>query len=146
MDGSFILPAIILVPLIGAILTLFMGGEKQKYARIVAFVFTLITLGLTAIIMLGGDDLSQFDFSANWIDSAGLKMSLLFTVDGLSILMVFLTAVLEVIVVAFSYKEGDRPNYFFTLLLGLFGFVLFALRSEERRVGKECRSRWSPYH
>ena len=24
------------------------------------------------------------------------------------------------------------------------GFVLS--RSEERRVGKECRSRWSPYH
>src|SRR5256885_15423363 len=23
---------------------------------------------------------------------------------------------------------------------------LAALRSEERRVGKECRSRWSPYH
>ena len=22
----------------------------------------------------------------------------------------------------------------------------FAIRSEERRVGKECRSRWSPYH
>src|SRR5574344_2745528 len=22
----------------------------------------------------------------------------------------------------------------------------FPLRSEERRVGKECRSRWSPYH
>ena len=21
-----------------------------------------------------------------------------------------------------------------------------AVRSEERRVGKECRSRWSPYH
>src|SRR2546425_4157864 len=25
------------------------------------------------------------------------------------------------------------------------GFLL-AFRSEERRVGKECRSRWSPYH
>ena len=24
--------------------------------------------------------------------------------------------------------------------------VLSAARSEERRVGKECRSRWSPYH
>ena len=22
----------------------------------------------------------------------------------------------------------------------------FGFRSEERRVGKECRSRWSPYH
>ena len=25
-------------------------------------------------------------------------------------------------------------------------FALWAARSEERRVGKECRSRWSPYH
>ena len=25
-------------------------------------------------------------------------------------------------------------------------FVEIAFRSEERRVGKECRSRWSPYH
>ena len=25
-------------------------------------------------------------------------------------------------------------------------FPYFVLRSEERRVGKECRSRWSPYH
>ena len=24
--------------------------------------------------------------------------------------------------------------------------VLQQVRSEERRVGKECRSRWSPYH
>ena len=24
--------------------------------------------------------------------------------------------------------------------------VTYANRSEERRVGKECRSRWSPYH
>jgi hypothetical protein len=24
--------------------------------------------------------------------------------------------------------------------------VVLDLRSEERRVGKECRSRWSPYH
>ena len=24
--------------------------------------------------------------------------------------------------------------------------VLSLMRSEERRVGKECRSRWSPYH
>ena len=25
-------------------------------------------------------------------------------------------------------------------------YDLILLRSEERRVGKECRSRWSPYH
>src|SRR2546422_2804779 len=26
------------------------------------------------------------------------------------------------------------------------GICCVAVRSEERRVGKECRSRWSPYH
>ena len=31
-------------------------------------------------------------------------------------------------------------------VVGLAGFAAPFLRSEERRVGKECRSRWSPYH
>ena len=26
------------------------------------------------------------------------------------------------------------------------GYYKGSIRSEERRVGKECRSRWSPYH
>ena len=30
------------------------------------------------------------------------------------------------------------------IVLHFFGYKL--TRSEERRVGKECRSRWSPYH
>ena len=32
------------------------------------------------------------------------------------------------------------------LLLIVPGSPAFMARSEERRVGKECRSRWSPYH
>ena len=31
----------------------------------------------------------------------------------------------------------------FVICCGYRGYVI---RSEERRVGKECRSRWSPYH
>ena len=30
--------------------------------------------------------------------------------------------------------------------LQLGGGLNYVYRSEERRVGKECRSRWSPYH
>src|SRR2546422_9942694 len=30
--------------------------------------------------------------------------------------------------------------------LGALCFAELTTRSEERRVGKECRSRWSPYH
>src|SRR5207247_7918982 len=32
------------------------------------------------------------------------------------------------------------------LMLALTFIVMAVLRSEERRVGKECRSRWLPYH
>src|SRR2546430_8855701 len=35
-----------------------------------------------------------------------------------------------------SKASEDRPK----------GGILRTHRSEERRVGKECRSRWSPYH
>ena len=42
----------------------------------------------------------------------------------------------------------DKQGFLDTMNgLGLPGVHLEALgRSEERRVGKECRSRWSPYH
>src|SRR3712207_9115376 len=44
---------------------------------------------------------------------------------------------------------APRPNALwvsdFTYVATWSGFVYVA-RSEERRVGKECRSRWSPYH
>ena len=34
-----------------------------------------------------------------------------------------------------------------TLAAGVFSVLaVICYRSEERRVGKECRSRWSPYH
>ena len=39
-----------------------------------------------------------------------------------------------------AVKEGDR------ILFGKYSGSEVKLRSEERRVGKECRSRWSPYH
>ena len=31
-------------------------------------------------------------------------------------------------------------------VVGVSALYHLAKRSEERRVGKECRSRWSPYH
>ena len=33
-----------------------------------------------------------------------------------------------------------------SLVLAGLSAILALVRSEERRVGKECRSRWSPYH
>src|SRR2546430_16783500 len=39
-------------------------------------------------------------------------------------------------------RNGDR----FSVPASNTKLIVAAARSEERRVGKECRSRWSPYH
>ena len=47
------------------------------------------------------------------------------------------SALQDSIDVTFVYENGDDMEIPVKIQL---------LRSEERRVGKECRSRWSPYH
>ena len=42
----------------------------------------------------------------------------------------------------YPFRNSLRFSKRITTLL----IVAAAIRSEERRVGKECRSRWSPYH
>ena len=40
----------------------------------------------------------------------------------------------------------SKLNYKNTYAVPKIEKVVWSYRSEERRVGKECRSRWSPYH
>src|SRR2546430_10864881 len=53
---------------------------------------------------------------------------------------------------AVRFLDGDASvmppqlDHFFTSALAFAMAIIFSMRSEERRVGKECRSRWSPYH
>ena len=44
-----------------------------------------------------------------------------------------------------TYKEMYRQPASFQAVNDTLEDI-FKTRSEERRVGKECRSRWSPYH
>ena len=41
-----------------------------------------------------------------------------------------------------NVREESKNTYFGKPI----GKSKSSIRSEERRVGKECRSRWSPYH
>ena len=43
-------------------------------------------------------------------------------------------------------KEGEIFRGIGRGVLNIEGLPVYRDRSEERRVGKECRSRWSPYH
>jgi NADH-quinone oxidoreductase subunit M len=114
----YLLTLLIAVPLIGAIVTLFMGGGRQKYAKYAALIFSGVTMLLSLILMIS-PDLSVYNESHAWIETNNVVISYILTVDGLSILMVFLTGVLVFLSTVFSVREGDRPHYFFALLLAM---------------------------
>src|ERR1051325_10617482 len=48
--------------------------------------------------------------------------------------------------VIFETPEFDKIVPWLMLNRDGLDILVHPLRSEERRVGKECRSRWSPYH
>src|SRR6266702_6821841 len=50
------------------------------------------------------------------------------------------------ITVGIGWNEGTDERYRARLPHTAIGQIVATDRSEERRVGKECRSRWSPYH
>ena len=57
---------------------------------------------------------------------------------------------ISIFIMVIPYIEKKIWKFYFGIFLGYFFhnsiIVLVKKRSEERRVGKECRSRWSPYH
>ena len=52
----------------------------------------------------------------------------------------FIVVVASFVTIVQFLLEGFVPSLYDSPV------TLYSLRSEERRVGKECRSRWSPYH
>ncbi|MGN1046570.1 MAG: NuoM family protein, partial [Candidatus Cryptobacteroides sp.] len=94
-----------------------------------AAAFSAIT-PVIALLVMFNDDMASLATSFTWIQTADITISFSLMVDGLSILMVFLTALLSLLVVIFSAEEEDRPNYFHTLVLamevGLMGVYLAA--------------------
>ena len=57
----------------------------------------------------------------------------------ITILIVFAMVLLGIRTIKkYGIKSKNSASMFIGFIIGS--------RSEERRVGKECRSRWSPYH
>ena len=59
-------------------------------------------------------------------------------IKGLNALLVFILGT--------SFNNSGTYMILNAIGDSIFNFLPIILRSEERRVGKECRSRWSPYH
>ena len=88
---------------------------------------------------------TRLDNTTNWaVVTTGIAFSMTYSSPEASPLPLFVVLLL---VGVFLGLEARRYRYFnvWRARCRLMETDFYA-RSEERRVGKECRSRWSPYH
>jgi NADH-quinone oxidoreductase subunit M len=123
-----VLTALILVPVIGAIVVLCLPATRPEYVKAAGFATTVATLGLAGYLLAKfktGDADYQFVSDHAWMEELGVRWTV--GVDGISLFMVVLTALLMPIGLLAS-TDISRPKAFtFWLLLleaGLIGVFL----------------------
>src|SRR5256885_13069418 len=84
------------------------------------------------------------DYKVTGVQTCALPIYLLIDTSRISV-----HALRDIIHKRIEQRSAGRLSISFVSLgfkRGIPGDADFVFRSEERRVGKECRSRWSPYH
>ncbi|OTG63058.1 NADH-quinone oxidoreductase subunit M [Acinetobacter sp. ANC 3903] len=124
ITNNWILPALILVPFIAGFICWLVDKFNDKLPRYIALFGMLITLGLTVALWNSGTYNYELgakvptwaaEFMLPWISTLGINIHL--AVDGLSLLMVGLTALLGVLAVGCSWGEIQKNVGFFHLNL-----------------------------
>jgi NADH-quinone oxidoreductase subunit M len=121
MIGTWILPTILGLPLVGAILVMLTPREEEGLARALGFGTSLVTFGVSLVM------LAYFDYTAAtyqlvidepWI--AGLGAHFKLGVDGISLWLVLLTTFTMPIVLLSSYSSiTKRAREFMAVMLVL---------------------------
>jgi NADH-quinone oxidoreductase subunit M len=137
-----VLSLLVFLPLLGAALIALLPREREGWARWLALLTSLAALGIAVALFVAYDrsgEQFQFVDQRTWISSevAPFTVQYLLGVDGLSLPLVALTALLTTVAVLVSWNIGLRPREYFawllvleTSLLGVFAsldLVLFFL-------------------
>ncbi|HVB09025.1 MAG TPA: NADH-quinone oxidoreductase subunit M [Bacillota bacterium] len=117
MQGFPWLSTAIFLPLLGALVTLFVPEAAAKTARAVALVFLSLSALCVLIIALGFHAGQGFQYveQAPWMPA--LHVTYFLAVDGLSLVMLGLTAVIGIIAAIAAFGITDRVKLFYTLFL-----------------------------
>ena len=129
---SIVLFLVILVPLAGSALTMFIPADRKRtvwyFAVLVASISLVLSLIIFARYDYGAGDF-QFTRSFQWME-APLKISLSLGIDGIAAPLILLNGLILFGGVLISQNIDYRPRDFFVLLLALAGgvFGVFAVR------------------
>jgi proton-translocating NADH-quinone oxidoreductase chain M len=123
LENIPILSLLIIIPVIGAVLT-FASGTHSKAAKYIALGFSAATLVLATLLLFGFNyaaftDLNQYQFKEDytWISALGIHW--IVGIDGISIPMVWLTALLCFLAILFSWDVTNRIREYMALMLVL---------------------------
>ena len=119
-------------PLLGVLALAFIPGERKNLLRWTALVTTLVTFGLSLWVLSmfnASDPTLQLGKAYDWITVAGWNIQYHLGVDGLSILLVLLTAFLTPISIlstwtAVEERVKDFMMFFLLLEVGMMGVFL----------------------
>ena len=124
--NSWILTAITFIPLLGTLVLMIIPKEKASVIKVTALLFSLPSLVLSIILWFGYNYHTggmQFSVNVPWIRDLGVNYHM--GVDGLSVPMIFLTALLTTLSIIYSWIINERPKEYFWLFLllatGMFG-------------------------
>jgi len=113
----------LLLPLVGAIAVMAVPKAQATLAKQVALGFSLVTLVLTAVIVVGyrSDGGERYVEEHSWIEAFGAHYAL--GLDGIGVVLVALTALLTPVVLIASWNDAKGGRWseksFFAWILGL---------------------------
>jgi len=115
-----VLTALIVTPAIGALVVLLLPERRSEWVRIAGYGFAIATLALAGWLLYHfetGHAGYQFTESEQWIGNLGVRYTV--GVDGISLFMVVLNALLFPIALLASATVGERVKSFFAWMLVL---------------------------
>lgn len=112
-----LLTAIVFLPLAGVLVCALLPKTRTQAARGIALGITLLDLALAAWMVVAFDTEGgmQFVEQVKWVPQLGIQYHL--GVDGVSVSMVFLSALLSTLAVVASWDIDLTPRTYFALLL-----------------------------
>ena len=129
-SGEHLLTLITFSPLVGALILMMIPRDNLRGLRAVGFIFSLAPLAFLAALMArfnyANSGAMQFTESYAWIP--GLEAFYKMGIDGLSLPLVALTAILMPLCIIYSFRIEDRLKeymvLFMLLAVGMFGTFL----------------------
>jgi NADH-quinone oxidoreductase subunit M len=129
MNLTYVLSILVFSPLLGIVLLAFLPKHEEKTIKLVGFLATLPAFLLSLAVYLhylAGKDLADFSQKVPWIQFGGFNKSEYFFsvfyelgVDGFSMIMVVLTAVLSTLAAIASIRIKKEWKGYFMLFLML---------------------------